>query len=72
MRVFNDEAGRRWEVATAFGSYGETRLIFSPFDGDELRSGAIVAETQFEAEKILADLPESELVERLNKAEAFP
>lgn len=71
MRIFNDAAGRRWEVATAFGSYGETRLIFSPLNGDELRSGAILAETQFEAEKILSDLSEADLQERLNKAEAL-
>jgi len=71
MRIINDEEGRRWDVATAFGSYGETRLIFSLTDGDELRSALIEGDTQFEAERNLDKLPEDELRNRLGKAEVM-
>lgn len=71
MRVFNDKDGRRWEVAVAFGSFGEARLIFSRMDGDELRSLALGVDNTRQAERELAHHTEQTLLEQLDKAEAW-
>lgn len=61
MREFDDNTGRRWQVAILFGSYGEPRMIFSCVEDGELRFAPMQSPNQREAEAELAGLTETVL-----------
>ncbi len=71
MRLFDDHASRRWEAATAFGSYGEVHLIFSRMDENELRTSILKAATLREAARELEALTDEALRDLLDKAEPW-
>ncbi|HET7921277.1 MAG TPA: hypothetical protein VFM15_00825 [Gammaproteobacteria bacterium] len=71
MRTFTDSLGRTWEAATAFGSYGAVRLIFSRRGDTELRACGMPAETLHAAEQMLAACPDATLVSWLATAEPW-
>lgn len=71
MRLFDDDRGRRWEAATAFGSYGEVRLIFSRMDAEELRISTLEAANVREGQSALEALTDEALREHLDRAEPW-
>ncbi|MGH8427612.1 MAG: hypothetical protein ACRES7_06490 [Gammaproteobacteria bacterium] len=71
MREIQDELGRRWQVAVAFGSYGEQCMVFSCMVGDELRTAPMQAATQREGEVELAGLTDAALHDRLSQAQPW-
>lgn len=71
MRLFDDHLGRRWQAATAFGSYGEIRLVFTRVDENELRTSSLEAANMREGQNALEGLTEEALRECLESAEPW-
>ena len=61
MRDFDDSQGRRWQAALLDGSYGHVILLFSPFEGGEVRQKLLDVDYMVEAGTWLAKLDEDEL-----------
>ena len=70
MRDFEDEGGTRWDVTVGKESWGTLTLLFSRRRGREVRTLTLSEETPMAAERLLGELTEAELRERL--AEAVP
>ncbi|HEU4628498.1 MAG TPA: hypothetical protein VFS08_02095 [Gemmatimonadaceae bacterium] len=70
MRDFEDERGARWEVTVGRESWGTLTLLFARRRGREIRTLTLAEETPLAAERLLGELTDAELRERL--AEAVP
>lgn len=68
MRDFVDERGRRWDVTVGKESWGTLSLLFSRHRGREVRTQTLTEETPMAAERLLGELTDDELRERLTEA----
>jgi hypothetical protein len=71
MRIFEDDAGRAWDVVVGRESYGAPVLIFSLRDGNEVRKRMLASERMLDANQELSDLTEDELREQLRASEEW-
>lgn len=68
MRTFDDSTGRRWQAALLEASYGHIMLLFSPFEGSDVRQKLLDADHLAEAEQWLPTVDEAALRELLAQA----
>ena len=71
MRIFEDEAGRRWQAALLEASWGNVLLLFSALDGDDTRQQLLDAQNMSEAVSGLAAMSDDELRALLSTASAW-
>ncbi|MDR9405903.1 MAG: hypothetical protein RI516_01550 [Spiribacter sp.] len=71
MRELTDDQQGCWRVEVLFASYGAFYLIFSPPGAGEPYKLAIAADSQLEAERMLAAMDETTLRQSLGQAVAF-
>jgi hypothetical protein len=68
MRDFEDGDGTRWDVTVGKESWGTLTLLFSRRRGREVRTYTLAEETPMAAERLLGELTDAELRERLTEA----
>ena len=68
MRQLVDELGRRWFVAVGKQSYGALVLLFDRRGATDVRECQLEAPSRVAAERELAALDETQLLEHLHRA----
>jgi hypothetical protein len=71
VRTFDDDTGRRWDVAVSEESYGTQRLLFAVRQGNEFRAQVLALDSRYDAERLLLGLSTAELRALLAGAEEW-